>query len=1133
MFIERLTLKNFKSFGGTHELPFAPGFTAIVGPNGSGKSNILDGLRWALGESGAARLRITRQSDLIFQGSAGLSEATETEVTLDLDDGGSRAALKRRLDASGGAVYVNGSRTRVQDLARFKQQWRLEGDKSAFIGQGEVGAAVLQKPFQRRLQLEELFGIDLYRKKRDGARDELRQASDELLRLNTLMGELRARREQIAPDLANARKARDWQSRLAGLKSALYHTRRFAEESRLGELSRRHEKARERLGASERWAALWKRALDALRERGSEYARERGRLNDSLRDIRPRLDDVLRRVTALNSEKSESEFELRRFGEEQTRLESRLKDEEKLRGELAAQTGRLTREESSLSSRLADLEDRLKERDERLSRARRERGELIEREAALLEESRQMTARAEALRSQSKEREKSLARLRSARDELVTRLTAADEEMETLEDALDELDRKRGEAAASSRELAVRAQNLRRAVARAEAELDTLIQRAEAGLYPKPVQMILSAVKLGRLKIETVPAVESFACPATLAASLEAYLGGRQYWLLVDTTEQARLGIELLKERLGGRATFLPLERCVPARHSAPPAGAGVLGRAIDLVAPLPRWLPACRHLLGDLLVVADYDTGARLAAAERCPIVTLDGEVFSPSGTVSGGKTARAVGAITLRTMIEQTERGIAADKQAQQEISRRLAAAEAAENAAVEALEAKRREAGEQKSRVEALRREAREQTEELNALLGEGASAENRVAALRESARKSADAAALARKRIEELAPLDADDAESEELARTRTQAALAAERLSAKKAELERSVRLVSDLRRELGENAARAREAVSRLAGLDARARELETERKRRESEKESVESRIAELDARNAGAAARMERRLLRSQKARAAFDAVTREELMARMDIEKTRERLAALVAANEDAFPYPDGFAPGGESADRLENSCRYVERQLRELGDVNMGALSEDASLAERLDFLGAQVADVTGGMDGLKALIADTDKQAGSLFNSALVKIDRRFDELFRRLFGGGEAHLRAQTGPDLWETGVEIVARPPGKKPLYLAQLSGGEQSLTALSLLFAAMEVARVPLAVLDEVDAALDDANLTRFAQMVVEYSKSLQVIAMTHRRQTMEHAEVMYGVTMSEPGLSQIVSVKVEQWE
>ena len=1133
MSIERLTLKNFKSFGGTHELPFAPGFTAIVGPNGSGKSNILDGLRWVLGESGAARLRITRQSDLIFQGSAGLSEATETEVSLDLVEGVSHASLRRHLDASGGTVYVNGSRSRVQDLAQFKQQWRLEGDRSAFIGQGEVGAAVLQKPFQRRLQLEELFGIDLYRKKRDGAQEELKQSGEEVLRLNTLMGELKARREEIAPDLVNARKAKEYQTRLEDLRSVLYHTKRHAEEAKLAGLEEKHEKAASRLGLAERWAKLWKRALDVLRERGSEYARERTRLAGELEELQPRLDDVLRRQMALNAEKSESDFALRRYNEEHDRLDAQLKEEEKNRGALAAQTGKLTSEEHTLSVRLADLEDRLSKRDERLEETRKKRQELLEREASLLEESQQMDARAQTLEAQGQERENALNALREQRSELVTKLTEADEALEEIEDLLDALEKQRGEAATQSQEMAVRARSLRQSIARAEAELEQLRTRAEAGLYPKPVEMVLSAVKLGRLKIETIPAVEAFSCDAKLAACLEAYLGGRQYWLLVDTMAQARVGIDLLKERSGGRATFLPLERCRAPRAAKAPTGAGVLGWAIDLVTPSPRWLPACQHLLGDLLVVKDYDTGARLAATARYPIVTLDGEVFSPSGTVSGGKTARSVGAITLRNMIAETESRLAADTKAQTAIAKKLEAAEQAEAKAREALEAKRRIADEQRSKTEGLRRALREQTEELNALLTEESSAASRIEQCRASAKKlKADAAGL-RKQIEALALPDADDSESKELAELRTQAALAGERLAAKKAELERSVRAVSDLRRELSANAAASRESVAKLAALAEREEALRTERNEREAQKKEIDAQIAELDSRNSRAASRMERQLLRSQKSQTAFDALTRDELVARTEIEKTRERLADLISANEEKYPYPADFVPGGESAEKLENSARYVERQLRELGDVNMGALSEDQSLAERLEYLGGQLADVQKGMDGLKELIASTDKQAGTLFNNALVKIDKRFDELFQRLFGGGEAHLRAQPEMDLWETGVEIVARPPGKKTLFLAQLSGGEQSLTALSLLFASMEVAKVPLAVLDEVDAALDEANLTRFAQMVADYSKNLQVIAMTHRRQTMEHAEVMYGVTMSEPGLSQIVSVKVDQWE
>ncbi len=1134
MFIERLTLKNFKSFGGTHELPFAPGFTAIVGPNGSGKSNILDGLRWILGESSAARLRITRQSDLIFQGSAGLSEATETDVTLDLADDASHATLRRHLDANGSSLYINGVRSRVQDLAGFKQKWHLEGDSSAFIGQGEVGAAVLQKPFQRRLQLEELFGIDLYRKKRDNALDDLKQSTDEMVRLNTLMGELQARREEIAPELAGARKAKEYQDRLEDLRRTLYHAKRHAEEERLVSLTTSHDAAAERLVSARRWADLWKNALAQLREQGSEYARLRAALSDELEQILPRLDDVLRRELELNAEKSEGDFASRRLDEERARLKQQLEEQQKLRGELAVQTAKLTQQASTLAVEMQSLEDRIASRSSEIEEQRALRRTLLEKEASCQEEARQMKARAETLELQGRRRVSALDGLRAQKDELVTRLTEADEKLEALEDRVEELEKKRADAAVASQQAAIRAQSLRRSVIKGEAELDSLLQRTEAGLYPRPVQMVLSAVKLGRLNIETVPAVECFSCDADLAPCLEAYLGGRQYWLLVDRMDQARLGIELLKERSGGRATFLPLERCRAPRAERTPAGTDVLGWAIDLVKPNPRWLPAAQYLLGSLLVVKTYAAGTRISASARYPVVTLDGEVFSPSGTVSGGKNARSAGAITLRNQIDELQRRIAVDKKAQSSAARQLEAAEKAESAAQKQLETQRAAAAERKSAAEALRRKLREQTEELNALLREDSSATLRVAQYKKAAQEAENKALKARSDIEALPALQGSDEEIARLNELRTNSLLADERLAAKKADLEKAVHAVSDLNRELAENARSSREEVHKLSELALRGDALRKEKAQRTNEKNEAEQRIAELDRRNADAARRMERLILRGQRAQTAFEQVTRDELMARTEIEKGRERLESLIATNEENYPYPEGFVPAqDESVDKLEGSCRYLERSLRELGDVNMGVLSEDQSLLERLDYLGTQLNDVRHGMEDLKGLIADTDKQAGTLFGSALVKIDRRFDELFQRLFGGGEAHLQAQENMDLWDAGVEIIARPPGKKSLYLAQLSGGEQSLTALSLLFASMEVAKVPLAVLDEVDAALDEANLTRFAQMAADYSKNIQVIAMTHRRQTMEHAEVMYGVTMGEPGLSQIVSVKVDQWD
>ena len=227
--------------------------------------------------------------------------------------------------------------------------------------------------------------------------------------------------------------------------------------------------------------------------------------------------------------------------------------------------------------------------------------------------------------------------------------------------------------------------------------------------------------------------------------------------------------------------------------------------------------------------------------------------------------------------------------------------------------------------------------------------------------------------------------------------------------------QREITALRDLRRALSDNNEESRRIVQKLAELAERQESVLKEKGGREAEKRAVQEQIAELDKHNADAARRMERQLLRSQRAQTAFDSLTRDELMARNEIEKVRERLDSLIADNEEKYPYPADFVPGDESADKLENSCRYLERSLKELGDVNMGALSEDQSLAERLEFLGGQLKDVQQGMDELRALIANTDKQAGTMFNGALVKIDRRFDELFQRLFGGAEFFLALAGG----------------------------------------------------------------------------------------------------------------------
>ncbi len=248
--------------------------------------------------------------------------------------------------------------------------------------------------------------------------------------------------------------------------------------------------------------------------------------------------------------------------------------------------------------------------------------------------------------------------------------------------------------------------------------------------------------------------------------------------------------------------------------------------------------------------------------------------------------------------------------------------------------------------------------------------------------------------------------------------------------------------------------------------------------------------------------------------------------------EILEAANSLAELAGEWEEKFPYPGKGAGGETDLEDVKRAIRNAEKTLRAMGDVEMGVLSEEESLRERTTFLSEQCADVREGIRTLQEFIAETDSQASRVFSLAMEGIDRRFDTLFQRLFGGGEAHLEIEGEGEGWEAGVEVTARPPGKRPQGLAQLSGGEQSLSAIALLFAAMEEARVPIAILDEADAALDEVNLRRYVDLAGEYARDLQILAMTHRRTTMEKADVLYGVTLSEPGLSQVVGVRMEDW-
>ena len=1120
MSIEHLHLKGFKSFGSCCEFSFPAGFTAIVGPNGSGKSNILDGLRWILGEGSPSALRIVRQSDLLFQGSATVPPAKEAEVALRLSGADGTATLRRQYSAEGGAVLqVDGARIRMQDLDEVKARFMLEGESFAFIGQGEVSEAIHQRPMQRRHHLELLFGIDRYRRRREETNLRLESALSEVQRIETLIRELENRREEIAPEVAVAVEAQGILDNLEVLRRDFYFSRRFALEDRERELRSQQQSLRAHEDLARQWHGLWRSAVSAAEERLRSQGFDESAFLAREQEFTARKDALRRqafqtwmRVRAILGERSVLDEERGRLEEEERLLRA---ERERTRAEEALQEARLAELQQTLAERLKEMEE---------SRASLERERL--RRQALRDEHAERSlfvsrseARLRALSAAEEEGRVELARLREERERLEggtgePELAHWEERHRTLAEA-------HAAAYTACQKDAAVLQQLRRERTRQEAELDALKENTESSLYPEPVRLLLSASRLNRMRSRPEVVAEAFSCPTDIAPALEAYLGGRQYWLLVPSFDEAQEGIELLKQRRAGRVTYLPLERCRPRtpdlRFRLPMRG--VVGWAAELIVPRAPWEPALRHLLGDLLVVEGYALGSGLVKdGARFPIVTLEGEVFAPSGTVSGGRMRQSAGAIGRNRQMAEAEERIG-------ELKRRIALVETRLKTGAAAMERARNDRLAAQRTLASLAASIERAEREGAEAAGEAASLEERL----EEARRRIEALDS---ELSGFGKLPDSEENSSVVGGLRSELSLAGERLRGTRAVAERmdrehgalTARVVEALEElRAGESEERAgREALSRIGRECLSVHRDETEL-RRKLEEERGKVRRGHL---------RLERLRGREQRASASLASLSGE-------IAGTAERLSSVQAERgqlielwDDKYPYNAAEAGEVEGGRDLTGSLRRLERELRALGNYNLGALSEDVSLTERVDFLTEQLEDVRNGVGELRTLIEETDAQVEASFSRAMANIDSRFNALFQRLFAGGEARLTLQEEGSVWERGVEIYARPPGKKLQNISQLSGGEQSLTAIAHLFSALEVAKMPLAVLDEVDAALDEYNLIRFADLAKEYSRSLQLIVMTHRRTTMERADLIYGVTMVEPGLSRIGGIDVENY-
>lgn len=1155
MFIDRLHVKGFKSFGFPQELVFSPWLTAIVGPNGSGKSNLLDALRWVLGENGTQRLRIVKQSDLLFSGSASVPPSDRAEVTLSIRDRqgeGNRTCSVMRCYAleTGTVLTVDGMRTRLSDLQELKRLWHLEGDQFAFISQGEVAEIIRQRPSQRRAQLETLFGIDQYRTKRNETSVKLAAAEEEGLRLEALLAELGNRRREIAHAVSRAEKAKILRDRLEENRRVHYHARRFLLEERADSVEGDIVALGRRGEASARWLRLWTTMDDRLRRETEVRAHEMALLTQECDAIAGRRLEFRRMCFAAASTIREIQSRSRSIRTERNTATASLAEVQKEHEAILAREKRLREESVALALQRRELEKKSSALQQELERRRKEEQASRERSAALAAERdilrSTLSSRKAFLESCARDTERAEADMASAK----ASVTLFHEELALLEVREEEQKEHSRDAAARSRSTMALLQRTRKEQHLLEEKYEDL-QARESSSYPEPVRFLVSAARLGKTAIPMMLALESFTCPPHIASALETYLGGRQHWVFVRTTEDAGHLIDMLKRQRMGRVTFLPLDRTRPRSpdRRTPLPDRGVVGWADDLIVPDREWNDAVRHILGDLLLLEGYDTGAELIRQKASfPMVTLDGEVFAPSGTISGGRGRSTGGAIERRHQIQAVGEQLSVSRQEVERLTLRLADEERLEQESLAEKERRTVAAAEKRNALREAERALAFEMERARRLKEEGRRCSVEI-------EEKEQTLALVEEEIQALTRKQSHGVETGEgsgvlvrLDEITRQAALADERLS--------SVRAVRS--RVQGEM-ARWAERVRLLEDEAAQVHRREDDEKKKLSlwGREQLGlvtqygervSALATLRTGEAAAECRLDRLSARLKAAASAANADREALETALRRKEAIEQEIRQIVELWEDQYPYGGVIPPSERDGDRAAAACRRLDRELKTLGDVDWGALSEDQSLAKRTAFLSAQLDDAKSAIAELKGILADTDRTVGALFMNAMTNINRAFDAIFRRLFDGGEARLQMQdSGVDgaspsapLWDRGVEIVARPPGKHLQNLAQLSGGEQTLTAIAHLFASMEVAGVPLAVLDEVDAALDEPNLLRFGELAREYAapkayeagRGLQLIVMTHRRATMERADVLYGVTLDEPGLSKAVGLQMSEW-
>jgi chromosome segregation protein len=1189
--LKSLELHGFKTFAGKTHFAFGDGMTAIVGPNGSGKSNLADAIRWILGEQRPALLRAKKGEDIIFNGTERRARMGMAQGSLILDNRShllpidyTEVVIGRRIYRSGESEYlINGSRVRLRDVQELLAHAGVSSDSYVVIGQGLVDAALALRAEERRQLFEDAAGLGAFQGKRDDALRRLATTDDHLTRVRDILAEIEPRLKRLKKQAERAEEYHDLTTQLRDLLQQQYGYRWGIAVQTLSEARAALNASRVIVNSAGDEVSDIEARLTALRQRQSTV---RAAITATLqrRDQLRAESERVRRERAVAAERE------RGLEREQAAF---MQEENALLAEIAAAEAALAthREEgNTLQSQKAGGEQALAAARQELSRAEAERNRLRQQ----AEEQRRTLGRINGRLNENQqrqraygERQKELSRERESHQralaDLEQRLSARQQEIATLEEQRTTLQSQQNELTTERRTLTNHRQQTLEQERQAQQALhetqrrltelttrrDVLARlRAEGAGYESGVKALLNADKKIRGTIHA-PVADLLRVPEELGTAITAALAdGLQALAVRDDANPAR---EWIHARSEGRVTLFP-EGVQATTHYSPtlPADSDVLGRGAELIQA--ENVALLEYLLGDWLIVREWQTIERLGVAvQGWNIVTLDGQVRRKDGTIRAGKgkgsnntlLAQSREWAELPPKIEAMEQEQTARQNALNEVRFRLRETESA-------LQKIERELADLARHIEktdtALQREQRDaeklgqESEWRTGLVAksntEAEEIEQRTAKLQSEAQtfqQERTQAETTLRDVEQAIAASRPDALRQTVEQHRTQLAVLEEQITGwQRAEatltdtLNRLIQRRTSRHTRAGQLQQESATLAERIATLERAALAADEQFHTAQSEIQPLEQELAT----NEEALAALEEEQQAARRRRHERDEQFH---TAQMTFRGAEERLShlkeqietdlgmvGLSYVQEDETLIQQAVLPIEELVtslpkvvelpEGLENDVRRLRRRVGLLGAVNPDAPAEYAELDERFTFLTEQSGDLEKACADLRRIVQELDGIMRERFTTTFIAVEKAFRDYFVRLFGGGQAHIEL-TDPEYPTTsGVEIIARPPGKRAQSIALLSGGERALTAAALIFAILKVSPAPFCVLDEVDAMLDEANVGRFRDMLMEHADHTQFIVVTHNRGTIEAADTIYGISQSDPGISEVISLHLD---